>query len=111
AIAAKRAEAQRVLAEIQSLDSQLEQAIEAYNGATDQLTEIEAQRALNTRHLAIAKSNLVIAQRRLGERIRAMYTQPQDDSTLASLLGSHNLGEFIDNVETENSVASQDPQA
>ena len=110
AIAAKRAEAQRVLAEIQSLDSQLEHAIEAYNGATDQLTRIEAQRALNTRHLAIARSNLVIAQRRLGLRLRAMYTRPQDDSTLAILLGSHSLSEFLDSVETVNSVASQDTQ-
>jgi peptidoglycan DL-endopeptidase CwlO len=109
-IAAKRAEAQRVLGEIQALDSQLEHATEAYNGATDQLAQIEAQRALNTRHLAIAKNNLVIAQRRLGDRLRAMYTQPQDDSTLAILLGSHSLGEFIDSVETVNSVASQDTQ-
>ena len=110
AIAAKRAEAQRVLNEIQSLDSQLEQAIEAYNGATDDLAKIEAQRELNTRHLAIAKNNLVIAQRRLGDRLRAMYKAPQDDSTLAILLGSHSLTDFIDNVETANSVASQDTQ-
>ncbi len=109
-IAAKRAEARRVLAEIQSLDSQLEHAVEAYNGATDQLIRIEAQRALNTRHLSIAKHNLVIAQRRLGDRLRAMYTQPQDDSTLAILLGAHSLGEFVDSVETVNSVASQDTQ-
>jgi peptidoglycan DL-endopeptidase CwlO len=109
-IAAKRAEAQRVLAEIQSLDSQLEQAVEAYNGATDQLTRIEAQRALNTRHLSIAKHNLVIGQRRLGNRLRAMYTQPEEDSTLAILLGAHSLSEFVDSVETVNSVASQDTQ-
>jgi cell wall-associated NlpC family hydrolase len=109
-IAAKRAEAQRVLEEIQSLDSQLEHAIEAYNGATDELTRIEGERALNTRHLAIAKNNLVIAQQRLGDRLRAMYTQPQDDSTLAILLGSKSIGEFVDNVETVNSVASQDTQ-
>jgi cell wall-associated NlpC family hydrolase len=109
-IAAKRAEQQRVLAEIQSLDSQLEHAIEAYNGATDELTKIEADRALNTRHLSIARHNLVVAQRRLGDRIRAMYKQPQDDSTLAILLGSHNLTEFLDSVETVNSVASQDNQ-
>jgi peptidoglycan DL-endopeptidase CwlO len=109
-IAAKRAEAQRVLAEIQSLDSQLEQAVEAYNGATDQLTRIEAQRELNTRHLSIAKHNLVIAQRRLGNRLRAMYTQPEEDSTLAILLGAHSLSEFVDSVETVNSVASQDTQ-
>jgi peptidoglycan DL-endopeptidase CwlO len=109
-IAEKRAEAQRVLAEIRSLDSQLEHATEAYNGATDELTQIEAQRALNTRHLAIAKNNLVIAQRRLGLRLRAMYTEQQDDSTLAILLGSRNLGDFLDKVETVNSVASQDTQ-
>jgi cell wall-associated NlpC family hydrolase len=109
-IAAKRAEAQRVLDEIQSLDSQLEQAVEAYNGATEQLTRIEADRALNTRHLSIAKHNLVVAQRRLGDRLRAMYTQPHDDSTLAILLGARSLGEFLDNVETANSVASQDTQ-
>jgi peptidoglycan DL-endopeptidase CwlO len=109
-IAAKRAEAQQVLGEIQSLDSQLEQAVEAYNGATDELTRIEGQRALNTRHLSIAKHNLVVAQRRLGNRLRAMYTQPQDDSTLAILLGARSLSEFVDNVETVNSVASQDTQ-
>jgi cell wall-associated NlpC family hydrolase len=109
-IAVKRAEAQRVLGEIQSLDSQLEHAVEAYNGATEDLTRIEADRALNTRHLSIAKNNLAVAQRRLGDRIRAMYKQPQDDSTLAILLGSHNLTELLDSVETVTSVASQDTQ-
>jgi cell wall-associated NlpC family hydrolase len=109
-IAEKRAEAQRVLEEIQSLDAQLEHAIEAYNGATEDLTRIEAQRELNTRHLSIARHNLVVAQRRLGDRLRAMYTQPEEDSTLAILLGSHSLGEFLDSVETVNSVASQDTQ-
>ena len=45
AIAAKRAEAQRVLDEIHSLDVQLEKAIEAYNAATDQLAAIERERS------------------------------------------------------------------
>ncbi len=110
AIAAKRAEAQRVLGEIQSLDSQLERAIEAYNGATDDLARIESQRELNTRHLSIARNNLAIAQRRLGDRIRALYKEPTDDSTLAILLGSHSLTDFIDSVETANSVGRQDTQ-
>jgi len=52
----------------------------------------------------------VIAQRRLGNRLRAMYTQPEEDSTLAILLGAHSLSEFVDSVETVNSVASQDTQ-
>jgi cell wall-associated NlpC family hydrolase len=109
-ISAKRAEAQRVLDEIHSLDVQLEKAIEAYNGATDQLAAIERARALNTRHYVIAKSNLKVAQRRLASRLRAIYTSDQEDSTLAILLGSRSLTDFLNRVETVNSVASQDSQ-
>jgi cell wall-associated NlpC family hydrolase len=109
-IAAKRAEAQRVLGEIHSLDVQLEKAIEAYNGATDKLAEIQHARAVNARHLVIARQNLSIAQRRLAERLRAIYTSDQDNSTLAILLGSRSLGDFLNRVETVNSVASQDTQ-
>src|SRR5581483_7977563 len=109
-ISAKRAEAQRVLDDIHALDVQMEKAIEAYNGATDQLAAIERETALNTRHLAIAKQNLSIAQRRLGLRLRAIYTTQQDDSTLAIVLGAHSIGDFLDKIETVNSVASQDSQ-
>ena len=109
-ISAKRAEAQRVLNQIHSLDVQLEKTIEAYNGASDQLGAIERERALNTRHLAIARRNLSVAQRHLGERLRAIYTTQRDDSTLAILLGSRSLNDFLDRVETVDSVASQDTQ-
>ena len=109
-IAAKRAEAQRVLNDIHALDVQLEKEIEAYNGATEQLAAIERERALNTRHLEIAKSNLAIAQRRLAARLRSIYTSDQEDSTLAILLGSNSLSDFLNRIETVNSVASQDSQ-
>ena len=109
-ITAKRAEAQRVLGEIHSLDVQMEKAIEAYNGATDQLAAIERERALNGRELSIAKHNLYVSQRRLGARLRSMYTDGEEDSTLAILLGSNSIGEFVDRVDTVNSVASQDSQ-
>jgi peptidoglycan DL-endopeptidase CwlO len=112
AIAAKRAEAQRVLGEIHTLDVQLEKAIEAYNGATDQLAAIERARALNSRHLVIAKNNLKVSRSRLAGRLRAMYTsdQSQDESTLEIILGSHSIGDFLNRVETVNSVSSQDAQ-
>jgi peptidoglycan DL-endopeptidase CwlO len=109
-ITAKRAEAQRVLNEIHSLDIQLEKRIEEYNGASDRLLTIERERALNTRHLAIARRNLSVSQHRLGERLRAIYTAGQEDSTLAILLGSHSLSDFLNRIETVNSVASQDSQ-
>jgi cell wall-associated NlpC family hydrolase len=109
-IAAKRAEAQRVLNDIHALDVRLEKAVEAYNGATDQLAAIERARALNTRHLAITRRNLTVAQQRLAARLRALYTSGEDDSTLAILLGARSLGDFVNRVETVNSVASQDSQ-
>ena len=109
-ITAKRAEAQQVLNEIQSLDVQLEKAVEAYNGATDQLTMIERERALNTRHYAIARRNLKVAQSRLAARLRAIYTSDQEDSTLAVLLGAKSLNDFLNRIETVNSVSSQDTQ-
>jgi peptidoglycan DL-endopeptidase CwlO len=110
AIAAKRAEAQQVLGEIHALDVQMEKAIEAYNGATDQLAAIERERALNTGELSVAKHNLYVSQHRLAARLREMYTDGQENSTLAILLGSHSIGDFLDQVETVNSVASQDSQ-
>ena len=110
AISAKRAEAQRVLVEIHSLDVQMEKAIEAYNGATDQLAAIERESNLNAQHLVIAKHNLYVSQRRLGARLRALYTDGEEDSALAILLGSHSIGEFLNRVETVNSVSSQDTQ-
>ena len=78
-ITAKRAEAERVLGEIHSLDVQMEKAIEAYNGATDQLSAIERERALNGRELAVARHNLYVSQRRLGARLRSMYTDGEED--------------------------------
>lgn len=109
-ITAKRAEAQRVLEDIHALDVQMEKAIEAYNGATADLAAIERQTALNTRHLAITKSNLSVAQTRLAARLRAIYTSSEENSTLAILLGSHSIGDFLGRIETVNSVASQDSQ-
>src|SRR5581483_37357 len=109
-IRAKRAQVQRVLAEIRSLDSQLEKAVEAYNGATEQLAVIDRERALNTRHLKLARRNLSIAEQRLGARLRAIYMAGEEDSTLAILLGSRSLNDFLNRIETVSSVAAQDTQ-
>jgi peptidoglycan DL-endopeptidase CwlO len=107
-IEAKRAEAQRVLAEIQSLDVELERAIEAYNGATEQLAAIGREQAINASHLRLARRNLKISQHRLGDRLRAIYISGEEDSTLVLLLGSRSLGDFLNRIETINNVAAQD---
>ena len=58
----------------------------------------------------IAKHNLYVSQRRLAARLRAIYTDGEEDSTLAILLGSHSIGDFLNQIETVNSVSSQDTQ-
>ena len=50
-IRAAQAEAERVLADIQEIDRQLELAVEAYNSATLRLDEIQADIEPNKRHL------------------------------------------------------------
>ena len=110
-ITAKRAEAQRVLADIQALDSRLEKAVEQYNAATAQLDQIKAQQTLNFRHLDLARSNLRAAHRVLAERLKVLYTtDQQENSTLSILLGSSSLTDFINRVETVNRVAGEDTQ-
>ena len=42
--------------------------------------------------------------------MRAIYTAGEEDSTLAVLLGSHSIGDFLNRIETVNSVSSQDTQ-
>jgi exonuclease VII small subunit len=57
-IGAKQAQAQSVLNQIQSLDANLEHAIEAYNLANERLKEVKANLAENRRELGIARANL-----------------------------------------------------
>src|SRR4051794_37829559 len=104
AISAKRAEAQRVLGQIQELDSQLEHAIEAFNASNVELGRIRGEQELNTRHLKLARHNLRIAQQVIAERLRALYISDTTDSTLAILLGSNSLSDFINRIETVDRV-------
>ena len=100
-----------MLGEIHSLDVQMEKAIEAYNGATDQLAAIERERALNAPRPRDREAQPVRRRSAAWAPACARCTPtPQEDSTLAILLGSHSIGEFLDRVETVNSVASQDTQ-
>jgi cell wall-associated NlpC family hydrolase len=110
AISAKRAEAQHVLGEIQQLDSQLERAIQAFDAANVELDRIRGEQQLNTRHLKLARHNLKIAQEVIAERLRALYITDPTNSTLAILLGSTSLSDFINRVETVNRVGESDAQ-
>jgi cell wall-associated NlpC family hydrolase len=103
----KQAEAQDVLAQIQSIDANLEHAVEAYNAANIKLDRIKTEQALNERRLEIARSNYARAQEFLQDRLVALYTS-QDESALEILLGASSLDDLLDRVDTVNRLSEQD---
>jgi cell wall-associated NlpC family hydrolase len=103
----KQAQAQDVLAQIQAIDAELGQAVEAYNAANIKLDQIKAEQEVNQRRLEIARSNYARAQTFLEERLVALYTS-QDESALEILLGASSLDDLLDRVDTVNRLSAQD---
>jgi peptidoglycan DL-endopeptidase CwlO len=103
----KKAEAEQVLAQIQEIDAELGLAIEAYNSATLRLDEIEEDIRVNQRHLAIARRAYKTAQGNLANRIVALYVEGEQD-VLEVLLGSANLDDLLDRVDSVQRISAQD---
>jgi peptidoglycan DL-endopeptidase CwlO len=106
-VTSKEAEAEQVLAQIQSIDASLEKAVEAYNAANIKLDAIKAEQEVNERRLQIARSNFQKAQGLLQQRLVALYTS-RDESALEILLGASSLDDLLDRVDTVNRVSEQD---
>jgi peptidoglycan DL-endopeptidase CwlO len=107
-VASKQAQAQSVLAQIQSLDASLEHAIEAYNLANEKLEAIRSDLRENREELTIAEGNLKRAQRALASRVVAIYTSGESDSTLDVLVGSRSLADLVEGLEAVARVSEQD---
>jgi cell wall-associated NlpC family hydrolase len=107
-IASKEAEAQSVLGQIQSLDSSLERAIEAYNLANVKLNRIKHNLSENTYALGVAQKSLKNAQKQLMARLVDMYTSGDQNPGLAVLLGASSLDEALSRMDAVDRVSQQD---
>jgi cell wall-associated NlpC family hydrolase len=107
-VTSKRAQAQSVLGQIQSLDASLEHAVDAYNLANERLEAIKGDLNQNRELLAIASQNFEAAQKALAARMVAIYTAEEADSTLDVLVGSQSLEDLLDGLETVSRVSEQD---
>ena len=107
-VSSKRAQAQQVMTQIQELDSSLERARNAYESANIRLKGIEHSLTINKIALRAAKSNLGKAQVALAQRLVAIYTTRDEQSTLAVLLGAQSIDDLVSRIETVQSVSSQD---
>ena len=109
-IAAKQAQAQQVLTQVNAIDVNLGAAVEAYNQATVELRKIEGDLRTNAFELKVAQRSLLHSQKALAQRLVVAYTKGEENSTLAVMLGSSNLNDLLNNVETINSTSKQDAQ-
>ena len=107
-VSSKRAQAEAILAEVQQLDSSLEKTVEAWHFANIQLDQLDADLRLNGRHLVAARKSLVVAQKRIAERLRDLYIHGEGDSTLEVILGSRSLDDIIARLDAIERVSSQD---
>ncbi len=107
-IAAKQAEAQQVLGELQGLDSNLEKTIQSYDLARSQLASIDGSLHVNGVNLGVARANLRRSQKALSQRLFAVYTAGQSNSTLEVLLGSTSLDDLLSRIDDSNTLSRQD---
>jgi cell wall-associated NlpC family hydrolase len=108
-IGAKRAQAQRVLVQLQQLDAAAQKANSRYQVASRQLRHVEQQLRVSRKALGVARGNLSKAERRLARRLVSMYTSgDQQQSSLAVILGSRSLDELMSRWEAANTMSKQD---
>jgi cell wall-associated NlpC family hydrolase len=108
-VASKRAEAQRVLAEISQLDMELGRANERLNLAKIKLDSVRAEVRENKRELRIAQHNLMRSQNAIAKRLVTLYTKGET-SALEVILGARSLNEALSRIETEDRVSALDAQ-
>jgi cell wall-associated NlpC family hydrolase len=104
----KRAEAERVLAEIHGIDQEVGRAAEAWNHANLKLDSIAGEQRRNARMLKLAKRSLRGAQQALARRAVTLYTSGASDSAMEILLGSKSLDELLDRLDTAERVSTHD---
>jgi peptidoglycan DL-endopeptidase CwlO len=107
-IGSKRAQAEQVLNRLRQLDANAQRANNRYQLATTKLHALESQLRVNRQALGVARSNLRASQTALAQRLVAIYTTRDQQSTLAVILGAHNLSDLVNRIETVQSVSKQD---
>jgi cell wall-associated NlpC family hydrolase len=107
-ISSKRAQAQQALAQLRQLDASAQRANNAYQSATAGLHRLERGLRINKQALGVARANLRRSQAALAQRLVAIYTTRDEQSTLAVFLGAHSLTDLVNRIETIKSVSHQD---
>jgi cell wall-associated NlpC family hydrolase len=106
-ISAQQAEAQRILGQLQQLDAAAQVANSRYQLATARLQLLQQQLSENKQALGVVRGNLAAAQHALAQRLVAIYTSSDSQSSLAVILGAKSLDDLVSRLETVNTVTTQ----
>ena len=94
-IASKQEQARAILEQVQEVDMALGRAVEAYNGATLELNQLDADLQRNARHLDVAKRSLATAQTRIAARLRELYVNGGTGGVVEIVLGAESLDDLL----------------
>jgi len=107
AIEAKRAEVARIQGELDGINTQVEVAAEAYNGARYQLGQVTARIDENTRLTTQTTNDLKASRAILAQRLRDIYATPEP-SLAEVLVSSGSISAAADEMSLLDEVGKQD---
>ena len=103
----KEAQAQAIVAQVQTLAEDVSLAAERFNGANYRLQQLTSELRTTRRDLKRARSMQRGAQDRLAARLVQLYTS-DEPGALEVILGAESLDQMLDTLETRERVAEQD---
>ncbi|WP_217923569.1 C40 family peptidase [Miltoncostaea oceani] len=109
AIEAQRARVAELQAELDSYNTQVEVAAEAYNGARYELQQVNGRIEENTARTRQTERDLGASREALAERLRGLYATPQP-SLAEVLITSGSIAAASDQMDLLDRVGSQDAE-
>jgi hypothetical protein len=106
-VASKEAEANSIISQINTIETQLSTAVERWNLANVKLARIGHDLQRSRFELGIARVNFKRSQLALARQAAEVYTSSDSNSTLEVLLGASSLDDLINRIETVNRVSDQ----
>jgi cell wall-associated NlpC family hydrolase len=103
----KQAEAQSIISQISTIETQLSSAVERWNLANVKLDRIGHDLQRSRFELGVARSNFKQAQVALARQAVDVYTSGDSDSTLEVLLGASSLDDLLTRLDNVNRVNDQ----
>lgn len=108
-VAEKQRQAAAIIAQLNALDSDLNRAVESYNGARLHLAQAETAIEANTAALRVARHNLARAGSNVAARLVSLYTA--DDAQVSAvevIFGARSLDDMLSRLDAAGNVAEQD---